>query len=378
MRVATILGTRPEIIRLSKIIPLLDNLLGAGDGHRVFHTGQNYDRELDTAFFEEFGLRDPDVHAKAGGGTFAKQLAIFLPRLEAWLKEFQPDRFLVLGDTNSSVGALIAARLGIPVYHLEAGNRCHGPQSPEEVNRRAIDHVSTVHLCYTERSRMNLVAEGIPLARTFVVGNPLAEVLSGLRQEPRGLLEHVNRRVLDDKAWERAGGGFGRPRWLATLHRQENVDAPDRPKAFLDAIQAACDGAGARCLMSTHPRTRAWLKGQEATWDRIYFSRPLPFGQFVAMEASADLVLSDSGTAPEECAITARPLVILRDYMERQEVLERGGAVLWAPGSPTPLSLAARSVMDPSVLPVPIPPEYAPHPVAATVARLLLSPVPPC
>ena len=177
MKVATILGTRPELIRLSKIIPLLDKLLGAGEGHQVFHTGQNFDPWLDADLWREFGLRAPDVRVEAGGGTFAEQLAIFLPRLEAWLRDFQPDRFLVLGDTNSSVGALIAARLGIPVYHLEAGNRCHGHQSPEEVNRRAIDHTATVHLCYSERARMNLVQEGLPLARTFVVGNPLSEVL---------------------------------------------------------------------------------------------------------------------------------------------------------------------------------------------------------
>ena len=292
----------------------------------------------------------------------------------------------ILGDTNSSVGALIAARLGIPVYHLEAGNRCHGHQSPEEVNRRAIDHTATVHLCYSERARMNLVQEGLPLARTFVVGNPLSEVLLDKfaicdrdgRPEPTPWMR---------ASWERAG--LGEPGFLATLHRAENVDDPERLVAFLDAIQGLCvvegtkplpghcDDGEVRCLMSTHPRTRARLAGGEAKWPSIRFSDPLHFGEFVALEAIAQLVLSDSGTAPEECIILGRPLVVLRDYMERQEVWERGGCALWSPGSPTSLEVAAGAVLDRSGPPVPVPTEYAARPVAATVARLLLSPVPP-
>lgn len=372
MKIATILGTRPEIVRLSKIIPLLDELLGAGTGHRVFHTGQSYDRELDSDLWQEFGLCDPDVRVEAGGGDFSQQLAAFMPPLEAWLRTFRPDRFLVLGDTNSSVGALIAARLGIPVYHLEAGNRCHGPESPEEVNRRLIDHVSTVHLCYSERARMNLVAEGLPLARTFVVGNPLAEVLAG------ELLDGGEPTLRMLMSWTHQGWGsaLDEGRVLATLHRAENVDDPKRLQAYLDAIDGLCMGIGARCLMSTHPRTRTRLDGREGTWERIRFCRPLPFGEFLALEATADLVLSDSGTAPEECAILSKPLVILRDYMERQELLERGVGVLWAPGSPCSLAVAHEAAVR-SDDRVPLSEGHEARPVAATVARLLLSPVPP-
>lgn len=370
MKVATILGTRPEIIRLSKIIPLLDGLLGKD--HQVFHTGQNFSPELDSAIAAELGLRAPDVRVEAGGGTFAEQLAIFLPRLEAWLRDFRPDRFLVLGDTNSSIGALIAARLGIPVYHLEAGNRCHGPQSPEEINRRAIDHVSTVHLCYSERARMNLVAEGLPLARTFVVGNPLAEVLAS---QPIPMLPEIRALKADLSLPD---GDF----LLATMHRAENVDDPERLSAFLGAIQDLCTVQDTRCLLSTHPRTRARLqclrRGLVPSTDRIVFSDPLPFGDFVALESTAQLVLSDSGTAPEECAILGRPLVVLRDYMERQEVWERGGCILWSPGSPTPLRVAAEAVLYRSDPAAALPLEYVDRPVAATAVRLLLSPVPPC
>jgi len=378
MKVSTVLGTRPEIVRLSKIIPLLDGMLGAS--HGVFHSGQNYSPELDGDLFKEFGLRAPDVRVEAGGGAFAEQMAIFLPKLEAWLRDFRPDKFLVLGDTNSSVGALIAARLGVPVFHLEAGNRCHGPQSPEEVNRRVIDHVSTVHLCYSERARMNLVAEGLPLARTYVVGNPLAEVLAGY-------FSVSNRSVMEPEPWMRSTWSpyLGSPGILATLHRAENVDDPERLGAFLDAINDLCVHLGTKCVLSTHPRTRARLKAigvrnarDEASYRRrIVDVDPLPFGKFVALEATAKLVLSDSGTAPEECAMLGRPLVVLRDYMERQEVMERGGAVLWAPGSSLPLRVAAEAACSGDRGFNKTPPDYTSRPTADAVVRILLSPVPP-
>jgi len=363
MRVATILGTRPEIIRLSRILPLLDRLLG--EGHQVFHTGQNYDVEMDGNLWREFGLRAPDVRMEAGGGTFAEQLAIFLPPLDTWLRGFRPNRFLVLGDTNSSLGSLVAARMGVPVYHLEAGNRCHGLESPEEVNRRAIDHTATVHLCYSERARANLLAEGLPLARTFVVGNPLAEVLaSGTWRDPEA----------PAKQGFRAGHYL-----LVTLHRQENVDDPGRLAAFMQALNELCRSLGCPALVSVHPRTRAKFEAAGlGPWDRLQLSKPLSFTEFCSLQAAARLVLSDSGTAPEECTMLGRPLVVLRDYMERQEIWERGGCVLWSPESSTPLETAVAAVLDRPGPPVPVPPEYADRPVAATVARLLLSPVPPC
>jgi len=361
MRVATILGTRPELIRLSRILPLLDRLLG--DRHQVLHTGQNYDPELDGNIRLEFGLRAPDVQVEAGGRSFAGQLAALLPVVEGWLGRFLPDRFLVLGDTNSSLGALVAARMGVPVYHLEAGNRCHGPESPEEVNRRAIDHTATVHLCYSERARTNLLAEGLPLARTFVVGNPLAEVIAS-----------DSWRDLEAPAKH----GFQAGHYLlVTLHRQENVDDPARLAAFMQALNELCRSLGCPALVSVHPRTRAKIESAGlGPWDRLQLSKPLSFTEFCSLQATAKLVLSDSGTAPEECAILGRPLVVLRDYMERQEILERGGCVLWTDRSPVSLPDAAAAVLGGGSGIVP--PDHLPRPVAATVARLLLSPVPPC
>jgi len=369
MRVATILGTRPEIIRLSLLLPLLDDLLGPGN-HQVFHTGQNFDAELDGNFWDELKLRPPDFHAGAGGGTFAEQLAGFFPKLENWLGSFQPDRFLVLGDTNSSLGGLVAARMRIPVYHLEAGNRCHGPESPEEVNRHVIDHAATVHLCYSERARMNLVAEGLPLARTFVVGNPLAEVLhrgKAMTEDPGGEFFQVH------------GIAEGEQYALASLHRAENT-AGERLWDFLSAIDGTAQQLGYRVLMSTHPRLRQRLDAKEngGVWyPNISFHKPLPYYDYVKLQRFAEVILSDSGTAPESCAMLRKPLVALRDYMERQELLEAGCCVLWTDRSQISLKAAIKAVQCTSLFPPVIPPEHAPRPVAATVARLLLSPVPP-
>jgi UDP-N-acetylglucosamine 2-epimerase (non-hydrolysing) len=367
VKVATILGTRPEIIRLSKIIKKLDSVLGR-DNHHVFHTGQNYDRNLDAAFFEELELREPDCRVEAGGGTLAEQLAICLPKLERWLLHFQPDRFLVLGDTNSSVGALIAARLGIPVYHLEAGNRCHGAESPEEVNRKVIDHISTVHLCYSERARMNLIAEGLPLARTYVVGNPLAEMVSLNNPKETGYARHF---MLYKKY------NVDRDKYiLSTLHRAENVDNPERLQAFLDAIQSVALALDMKAVMSLHPRTKGKLGDQ--TYDNIIFCAPMPFREFLTLEMGAGLVISDSGTAPEECAMMHKPLIILRDYMERQEVLERGCCALWTDRSQCTLLKVATTLLSQSRddYHFQAPEEYC-RPVASTVAQILLSPVPP-
>ena len=360
MKVATILGTRPEIIRLSKLIPLLDELCE----HQVFHTGQNRDPELDANFFAELGLRKPDRHVHYGDETFAGQLSHFLPPLEDWLKNFRPDRFLVLGDTNSSVGALIAARLGIPVYHLEAGNRCCGPESPEEMNRKVIDHTATVHLCYSERSRANLLAEGLPISRTFVVGNPLAEILLERDADLYVSASDVAGREVEKYA-------------VASLHRAENVD-DERLWDFLAAMNAVAEDMDWQVFMSTHPRTRKRLliAFGEQRYPNIIFLKPQPFSIWICLERHADIMFSDSGTAPETCAILRTPLVVLRDYMERQALLEKHRIILWTDRSETTLRAAVDAVLRPSFT-LAQTDEAELRPTAQATARHLLSPVPP-
>ena len=222
MKIMTVLGTRPEIIRLSAVIPLLD----AHAGHILVHTGQNYDDRLSRIFFEELGIRTPDVSLGIRAATSGSQMGQIIERAEALFLEHRPDRLLLLGDTNSGLSAIMARRLGIPVYHMEAGNRCYDDRVPEEVNRRVIDHSSTVLLPYTERSRENLLAEGIPGSRIHVTGNPIKQVID--RFAPRIAASNVL------AEW----GLSPRQYFLVTAHRSENVDSAMRLESLLEGLAA--------------------------------------------------------------------------------------------------------------------------------------------
>jgi UDP-N-acetylglucosamine 2-epimerase (non-hydrolysing) len=313
MKVLTILGTRPEIIRLSRIIPRLDALCD----HVLVHTGQNYDPSLSDVFFAELGVRQPD-HYLGARGSFGEQLATIMERMEQLLTTIQPDRFLVLGDTNSSLAALMAKRLGIPVYHMEAGNRCYDDRVPEEVNRRIIDHSSDVLLPYTERSRQNLLREGIEGERIYVTGNPIYEVM-----------QHYRLQIDESAVLERLGLTANRY-FLVTLHRAENVDSEPRLRDLVGALDAVQREHDVPVICSLHPRTRRRM--QEIGWSeansQIHWLDPLGFFDFVHLERHARCVLTDSGTVQEECCIMGTPNVTLRDTTERPETLEVGGNML--------------------------------------------------
>ena len=296
MKVVTIAGTRPEWIRLSQIIPKLDRFCD----HILVDTMQNYDENLRDIFFEELNIRKPDYKLGMDGKDLGGQLATLLFDLYPVLVKEKPDAFLVLGDTNSSLGAILAKRLGIRVFHLEAGNRCHDPKSPEEVNRKIIDHCTDIHLPYTELSRQNLLREGIPAQKIFVVGNPIKEVIDSVEyKEP----------VTNYK-------------YLVTLHRQENVDNPERLKEFLKAI----NNLHGTVLSPMHPRTRKKITDKVGVQVRVV--NPLGFKEFIARERSVECVLTDSGTVQEECAIFGVPCVTLRDTTERPETLETGSNIV--------------------------------------------------
>lgn len=313
MRVMTVLGTRPEIIRLSRIIALLDE----SSTHTLVHTGQNFDRRLNELFFEELGVRSPDHHLGAQG-AFGDQVGVILNGIERLIRETRPDRFLVLGDTTSGLGAIVAKRLGVPVYHMEAGNRCFDDRVPEEVNRRIIDHSSDVLMPYTERSRQNLLREGIPGERIFVTGNPIFEVI-----------QHYQPRVQESRILETLGLK-GKAYFLVTMHRAENVDVEERLRAFVSAFDRIQRDYGFPVIVSTHPRTRLRLQslGLETANPGVRFMEPFGFFDFLAMEKEAFCVLSDSGTVQEECAIFGVPSVTIRDVTERPETVECGSAVL--------------------------------------------------
>ena len=314
MKVMTILGTRPEIIRLSRVIPGLDSLCK----HVLVHTGQNYDPALYDIFFDELGLRPPDYVLDCKSDTLMRQVGAILAESEHVLSQENPDRLLLLGDTNSALSAIVAKRMHIPVFHMEAGNRCYDDRVPEEVNRRIIDHCSDVLLPYTERSRKNLLREGIGGERIYVTGNPINEVL-----------RYYDERIINSKVLHRLSltkKGYV----LVTMHREENVDDEERLSNLTDALDLVQKEYSVPVVCSLHPRTRKLMEnfGIVVCNENIRFFPPLGFFDFVHLERNAFLVLSDSGTVQEECCIFEVPNITVRDVTERPETLECGSNIL--------------------------------------------------
>ena len=355
MKVMTILGTRPEIIRLSRVIERLDGLCD----QVLVHTGQNYDVNLNEVFFRELGVREPNHYLEAKG-SFGEQIGTILTKSERVMLEEKADKFLVLGDTNSSLAAIMAKRLAIPVYHMEAGNRCYDDRVPEEVNRRIIDHSSDVLMPYTERSRQNLLAEGIPAQRIFVTGNPIYEVI-----------QHYDPQIRQSDILARLGVE-SRGYLLVTMHRAENVDVETRLRGLVAALGQLQRAHHVPVIVSTHPRLRLRLKSFAVNLDNedVRFLDPFGFFDFITLERNALCVLSDSGTVQEECAIFGVPNVILRDVTERPEALECGSNIL-SGADPERVALCARTVLSARGRANP-PPEYLVENVSETVSRIVL------
>ena len=356
MKVMTILGTRPEIIRLSRVIPLLDTLCD----HVLVHTGQNFDPALSDVFFEEMGVRKPDHMLGIREASPMAQIGAILSGCGKLIEQERPDRLLLLGDTNSALSAIAAKRAGVAVYHMEAGNRCYDDRVPEEVNRRVIDHASDVLLPYTERSRANLLREGIPGERIYVTGNPIKEVL-----------DHFEGRIGESRVLQSLAltpSGY----FLATLHRAENVDTDGRLLGFVDAFRRLSAEHGIPVVVSLHPRTRSRLErlGVPPSGGGVRMLAPFGLFDFVRLEQSARCVLSDSGTVQEECCIFRVPNVTLRDVTERPETLEVGSNML-SGGDPETILACVRTVLHHPFEWTP-PAEYLATGVSATVARIVL------
>jgi UDP-N-acetylglucosamine 2-epimerase (non-hydrolysing) len=314
MKILTFFGTRPEIIRLSLIIRRFDSLAE----HTLVHTGQNFHESLSDVFFGELGIRDPDLNLEVKGDSLGEQLGMLLSKAEKVFDDVAPDRILLLGDTNSALVSIIAARRQIPVFHMEAGNRCYDDRVPEEINRRIIDHSSTVLLPYTERSKENLVREGIERERIFVTGNPIFEVLTTFRHQ-------IDSSGALDKFKLEPHGFF-----LATLHRAENVDDGNVLGEIFRILAEIAVTYKKPVIVSVHPRTAAKLSkfGIETDPDLVRLIEALPFFDFVKLEKNAFMVLTDSGTVQEECSIFGIPNVTVRDVTERPETIECGSNVL--------------------------------------------------
>jgi len=312
--VVTIVGTRPEIIRLSRIIPKLDRTFN----HVLVHTGQSMDPMLNDVFFKDLGLRAPDILLDVDTRSLGALLGDTLRKIEPLFLKHKPDAVLILGDTNSAISAVLAKRMHIPVYHMEAGNRSFDENVPEETNRRLVDHVSDFNLPYTEHARRNLLAEGIHPRRIMMSGSPMREVIDHYRFK----IEESS--VLVDLGLAKDGY------FLVSAHRQENVDSPERLRDLLDSLQAIHEEWGLPLLVSTHPRTKKQLEAIPGYKEMrgISFHEPFGFLDYNKLQLNAKCVISDSGTISEESIILGFPTITIRDSIERPEALDAGGIVM--------------------------------------------------
>lgn len=356
MKIMTIVGTRPELIRLSLIIPKLDKYCT----HTLVHTGQNYDNSLSKIFFDDLQLRRPDFYLDVKARTFGEQIGKILIESEKIIGRVRPDRILVLGDTNSGLASIIANRRGIPVFHMEAGNRCFDDRVPEEVNRRIIDHSSTILLPYTHNSKENLLREGIEINRIFVIGNPIYEVIDRFREKINESNIHKRLKIESKKYF------------LITMHRQENVDIKERLLNILTALDKIQKKYKVPVICSLHPRTNNRMKtfGISLRNKNIHFLTPLGFFDFIALEQQSLCVITDSGTVQEECCIFRIPNITIRDVTERSETIEAGSNIITGNKVNDILNcveIALSETMDWT-----IPKEYRIKNVSSTVLKIII------
>lgn len=353
----TIVGTRPELIRLSLVFRRFADV---GIDHVLVHTGQNYDPRLSDIFFSELGLPAPAVDLGIRSGRVGQRIGRIVAESEAAMLEYRPDALLLLGDTDSGLSAIAATRLGIPIFHMEAGNRCFDWTVPEEKNRRLIDHISDWLLPYTPRSREHLVDEGIDRGRIFVSGNPITDVLEHFRPgwESSDVLDRLALGASDHL--------------LVTAHRQETVDVPRRLGALCEGLNRVATELGRPVVWSVHPRTRERLQGSNlALHPNIRLEEPFGFFDFVALQASASCVVTDSGTVQEECSLLHVPAVTCRDTTERPETIECGSNILCGVENPDRMLACVLAVID---RPCEWVSPYADdHHVAARVTNYMLS-----
>jgi UDP-N-acetylglucosamine 2-epimerase len=313
MKVMTIVGTRPEIIRLSRVMHALDEALD----HVIVHTGQNYDYELNEIFFAELGIRKPDHFLQAAFDTPAATIGAIITRSDEVMREVRPDALLILGDTNSCLAAISAKRLRIPVFHMEAGNRCFDERVPEEINRRIVDHISDVNLPYSDISREYLLREGLPPDRTIKTGSPMFEILTHYAPQIEAADPLMRLGFVRD--------GY----FVLSVHREENVDSARNFSRFTTMLNSLAEEFDMPMALSTHPRTRRRLEASGVVLHpRVVLHKPLGFFDYVKLQREAYCVLSDSGTITEESSILNFPAVNVREAHERPEGMEEASVVM--------------------------------------------------
>ncbi|KZY84892.1 UDP-N-acetyl glucosamine 2-epimerase [Oleiphilus sp. HI0081] len=314
LKVMTVLGTRPEIIRLASVMEALEKFTD----HKLVHTGQNYDYELNQVFFDELGVREPDYFLNVDTSSLGKVLGEILIKTEEVLLKEKPDAVLVLGDTNSAIATLMAKRMKIPTYHMEAGNRSFDANVPEEINRKLVDHLADFNLVYTENARRHLISEGLSHRFIYVTGSPMLEVLNSK-------MESIDSSSVLDQLDLESGKYF-----IVSVHREENVDHPDNLRKVVDCLNAIHDKYDYPVVVSTHPRTKNRLEklDLDAGGRDIRFLKPFGFFDYNKLQKDSFCAISDSGTISEESAMLNFPAVTLRNSIERPEALDAGSIVM--------------------------------------------------
>ncbi|MCC7573108.1 MAG: UDP-N-acetylglucosamine 2-epimerase (non-hydrolyzing) [Candidatus Methanofastidiosum sp.] len=315
LKVMTVVGTRPEIIRLSAVINKLES--SEAIEHTLVHTGQNYDYELNEIFFKDFNLRKPDYFLNAAIGTAVETIGNILIKIDPIMEEVKPDAFLVLGDTNSCLCAIAAKRRHIPIFHMEAGNRCFDQRVPEESNRKIVDHIADINLTYSDIAREYLLREGLPAARIIKTGSPMIEVLNSRKED----IENSN--VLE--RLELQEGKY----FVVSAHREENINSETNFLDLVDSLNAIADKYKFPIIMSTHPRTKNMIEAKQIVFNPLIKTmKPLGFNDYVKLQTKAKAVLSDSGTISEESSILGFRALNIRQAHERPEAMEEAAVMM--------------------------------------------------
>jgi UDP-N-acetylglucosamine 2-epimerase len=356
MKVFTIVGTRPELIKLSRVIAKLDEYCD----HVLVHTGQNYDYELNKVFFKDLKIREPDYYLNAARGSSAQTIAAVIEKSDEILRLHSPDALLLYGDTNSCLSVISAKKLKIPIFHMEAGNRCFDDRVPEEINRRIVDHLSDINMPLSEHARQYLIKEGISPDRVIKIGSPMKEVLEYYHAEITNS-KVLEREILEPKDYI-----------LVSAHREENVDSEENFTDFLKSLAAVADFYQKKVLVSTHPRTRKKLNEKNIVSNRrVIFLKPFGFFDYIKLQQNAYCVMSDSGTITEESSILGFPAITIRQAHERPEGMDSGTLIM--------AGLEANKVIDAIKVSVsltgsaPIIPDYNITNVSDKVLKIILS-----